>query len=82
MMQLPYLSSIMRLYRAVLAAFAWIFAKMYRWLSAALVSLALGFDGIMHLLNIPHVEGWWLPLCGGGAALGGTMVWWEKRKKK
>ena len=60
----------------------WLGAKLRRWATALLMSALLLADGGMHLLNIPHMEGWWLPLMGGSAVLGGIVTWLRQRFKK
>ena len=57
--------------------------ELHRLLSALLVMAALAIDGLMHLFNIPHMEGWWIPVVGSGAVLGSVMPWlrqWRKHR--
>lgn len=41
--------------------------EIHRWIHALLMVGVLGMDAMMHVFNIPHMEGWWLPLLGGSA---------------
>ncbi len=58
----------------------WIFLEMHRMISALTVAVALGAEGFMHSVGIPHMEGWWLPLLTGGATA--TLVAGMKKWKK
>ena len=58
-----------------------IFHKAHQWISGLLVDGELGIDGLMHMLNIHHMEGWWIPVVGGGAVATGANAWirsWRK----
>ena len=59
----------------------WLGLRLHRWLSALSLLLALGADGLLHVLYIPHAEGWWIPLVGGGAAASALGAWFKKEKK-
>jgi hypothetical protein len=60
----------------------WLGRKIHRWLSMLLVIAALGADGLLHLFSIPHVEGWWLPLLGSGAAATAIHALLHKHKNE
>ena len=51
----------------------------YAW-SAIIVSLALGADTLMHVLNVPHIEGWWIPVVSGSSAFAGLRVWFRRKR--
>ena len=48
---------------------AWAVEKIHRTLSTILIILALGIDGLMHIFNIPHIEGWWISIIAGSSFL-------------
>ena len=56
--------------------------KLYGALSGLVVAAVMGLESVMHALNIPHVEGWWAPLLGGGICLGTGAAWQKWRKKR
>ena len=60
----------------------WIFMEIHRLISALLIMAVVGAEGFMHAFNIPHLEGWWIPLVGGGAAATAITSWLRKWKKK
>ena len=60
----------------------WLGGKMQRCVSALMLSGFLLADGGMHLLNIPHMEGWWMPLMSGAAIAGGVATRLRQRIKK
>ncbi len=71
-------------YRRAVQGVLWVCREVYRLLSMALLFVALMIEGGLHLFHIPHVEGWWIPLIGGGAAASGAGAWawfrqWRKR---
>ncbi len=43
---------------------------------------ALGAETLMHLLNIPHVEGWWIPIASGSTAVTGISSWFRTKYRK
>lgn len=47
----------------------WAVEKIHRALSTILIILALGIDGLMHIFNIPHMEGWWITIIAGSSFL-------------
>lgn len=57
----------------------WLSQEIYRFISTIIMFFILGIEGAMHFLNIPHVEGWWIPLLSGGAA--GIIVSFSKKIK-
>lgn len=60
--------------RWILGRMLWLFAQFHRWASALFMLSMVGIDAAMHVLNIPHMEGWWLPLVGGGGLIPGVLV--------
>lgn len=50
--------------------------QVQRWLSALAMLAVVWAEATMHLFNIPHMEGWWVPLLGGGFISG--VVGWVK----
>jgi|GEM_PF-6849589 len=63
----------------------WLFHKMHRWLSLLLMSCVAGSEALMHILNIPHIEGWWLPMLEGGVIITiftTAVAWAHKLGKK
>jgi hypothetical protein len=58
----------------------WIAAKLHRIFSSLLLIVALGADGLLHVLSIPHMEGWWLSLLGSSALITALSVWVQKHK--
>ena len=59
----------------------WMCQEVHRWVSTLLMFAVVGMEGFMHLLNIPHPEGWWVPIIGGGAASASALLL-QRRKKK
>jgi amino acid transporter len=47
----------------------WAVEKVHRALSSILIIIALGIDGLMHIFNIPHMEGWWISIIAGSTFL-------------
>lgn len=68
------------LHRYAALGLLWIAAKLHRIFSSLILILALGVDGLLHMLSIPHIEGWWLSLVGGSAIMTAFSVWCEKHK--
>ncbi len=60
----------------------WLAGKLHRWLSALILLSALWMDAAMHIFSIPHIEGWWLPLCGGSAFISGLAAFFPRLRKK
>lgn len=60
----------------------WISNKIYRVISALLVFALIGADGLLHVFNIPHIEGWWLPLASSLIAASGVNALVEKYKRR
>ncbi len=58
----------------------WIAAKLHRIFSSLFLIMALGADGLLHVLSIPHMEGWWLSLLGSSALITALSVWVQKNK--
>ena len=59
----------------------WLFEEMHRWLSGIIITAAVSLEGVMHVVGIPHVEGWWIPLIGGGS-LATLSIWLQKWRKE
>lgn len=53
----------------------WLGEKLHRWISALMMMGMVIIDGSMHLLSIPHMEGWWLPIFGGSVFITGVSAW-------
>jgi hypothetical protein len=47
-----------------------------------ILCLALSGEALMHVLSIPHLEGWWLPIVSGSTALTGMLAWFRKKRNK
>jgi hypothetical protein len=58
----------------------WIAAKLHRIFSSLFLIMALGADGLLHVLSIPHMEGWWLSLLGSSVLISALSVWVQKNK--
>lgn len=52
----------------------WISLQIHRWLSAMAMLGVLWVEAAMHMFNIPHMEGWWLPVVGG-SFISSTVAW-------
>lgn len=63
-------------------ALLWVCGEVRRWASALMVMGVVIIDGSMHLLSIPHMEGWWLPIFGGSAFITGMSAWLHQWRKK
>ncbi|NBX03510.1 MAG: hypothetical protein EBR02_05535 [Alphaproteobacteria bacterium] len=59
----------------------WLSNRFCRWLSFLLMLLVVSSEWILHALNLPHVEGWWVPLMGSGAFASTAAGWLYKWKK-
>ena len=60
----------------------WLCQKINRWASALMMMGVVIVDTSMHLLSIPHIEGWWLPMFGGSAFITGMGAWLNQWRKK
>lgn len=67
--------------RAAAQKLLWVCGALHRWVSTLLMVAALGMDGLMHVLDIPHPEGWWLPMLGSGAVASFIAGMLHKKKK-
>lgn len=67
--------------RQIVNGAVWISERMYRWISMLTVLGVIWMEAAMHMLNIPHVEGWWMPIIGGGSALSASMAWRKIKRK-
>ena len=50
-------------------------SRAHRWLSLFLMFMLMSVDGLMHVFNVPHMEGWWVPVVGSSAAMVVTGKW-------
>lgn len=69
-------------HRWAAGALLWLCGEVRRWASALMMLGVVMIDGSMHLLSIPHMEGWWLPIFGGSALLTGMSAWLHQWRKK
>ena len=60
----------------------WVCRSIHRLLSSLLIMGIVGIEMVLHLLNVPHLEGWWLPIFSGSAAFTGVLAWIHKLRKK
>ena len=68
-------------YRPAVKSFLWLGREIHRLASVAMMFGVVIIDGSMHLFNIPHMEGWWLPLLGGSTLISSLGAWlhhWRK----
>ena len=56
-------------HRWAIAKMIWLSMQIHRWVSALVMLSVIGVDASMHVLNIPHMEGWWMPLIGSSGAI-------------
>jgi hypothetical protein len=59
----------------------WLGARLHRWVAALVMVCVLWAEGTMHLINVPHLEGWWMPILGSGVCTGVLAYltkWWKK----
>ena len=68
-------------HRWAVAKILWISQEIHRWISALLMCGVIGIDAMMHVFNIPHMEGWWLPIFGGSAMTSVIAGWLRKLRK-
>ncbi len=66
-------------HRWVIGKMMWLSAQIYRWVSALTMLGVVGIDATMHLLNVPHMEGWWLPLIGGSGLISSSLLWLKQK---
>lgn len=59
----------------------WLFHELHRWLTALLAAVVMGAEGFMHVLGIPHIEGWWIPMLGSGAFVTAISLCLQKLRK-
>lgn len=59
----------------------WLLQRAHRWTSMLAMMGVVWIEAAMHLLNIPHVEGWWVPVLGGGGFLSASMAWLRSKRK-
>lgn len=60
----------------------WLGEKIHRWISTLLMMGMVGIEAFMHILSIPHLEGWWLPIFGGSAFITGITAWFHDLRSK
>jgi hypothetical protein len=60
----------------------WIAQEVHRLLSTLLMLGVMGVEAAMHFLNIPHLEGWWMPIIGGGAFASVIASFVQKWRRK
>lgn len=60
----------------------WVFQGIYRLASLLMLVTVGGLEGLMHILSIPHMEGWWIPLLGSSALMGGMVAWFKSFKSR
>ncbi len=60
----------------------WLGKKLHRWMSALMLMGVVMIEGSMHLLSIPHMEGWWITLFGGSAVISGTIAWVQRWRER
>ena len=61
----------------------WLAEKLHRWISALAMLAVVWAEGTMHILSIPHMEGWWVPILGGGSLFTSMATYlgkWRKSK--
>ncbi len=59
----------------------WLLNKIYRAVSFILMLGVLFSESVLHLLNVPHVEGWWIPILGSSVFATATAAWIYKFRK-
>lgn len=59
----------------------WLFMEIHRLVSTLVMAAVIGAEGLMHFFSIPHAEGWWIPLLGGGVAATAN-AWLQRWRKK
>ena len=69
-------------HRLAIKKIMWIYQEVHRWMSALMMMGVVMIDSSMHLLSIPHMEGWWLPIFGGSAFITGMSAWLHQWRKK
>lgn len=85
----PYLGYLALVLIALLIAFRrvaiqkmqWALERAHRWASMLAMMGVVWIEAAMHLLNIPHMEGWWVPVLGGSSALSASMAWLRAKRK-
>ena len=60
----------------------WISQEIHRIISTLLMAGVIGIDAMMHVFNIPHMEGWWLPILGGSSLFSGAWAWLHRGRKQ
>lgn len=68
-------------HRWVINKILWLSVQIHRWLSALAMLSVVGIDATMHVLNIPHMEGWWIPLLGGSGLVSSSFLWLKRKKQ-
>lgn len=60
----------------------WLGEKLHRWMSALAMLGVVWAEATMHILSIPHMEGWWMPILGGSSVFTGVLACLNKWRKK
>jgi hypothetical protein len=60
----------------------WLGEKLHRWTSALTMLGVVGVDASLHILSIPHIEGWWVPILGGSSVITGVLAYLSKWRHK
>lgn len=68
-------------HRPAVKVLLWLSGEIHRLASIAMMFSVVVIDGSMHLFNIPHMEGWWLPLFGGSAVISSFGAWLHHSRK-
>lgn len=66
-------------HRWVIGKMLWLSMHLHRWVSALAMLGVVGIDASMHILNIPHTEGWWVPLIGGSGLISSSLLWLKQK---
>ena len=74
--------ALVRAWRWLLQSIVKVATKIHGALSALVLLFALSSESVLHALNIPHVEGLWLTLVGGGAVATSLALWLHKHKPR
>ncbi|MFN5351847.1 MAG: hypothetical protein ACK5BE_04445 [Alphaproteobacteria bacterium] len=68
-------------YRWLVNKIIWLSQEVYRLVSAIIMVLMVGIEGALHFFSIPHIEGWWIPMLGGGL-ITTVVAYFHKLKSK
>jgi hypothetical protein len=59
----------------------WLGEKIYRWTSALAMLGIIWIEATMHLLSIPHIEGWWITLIGSSGLISSSLFWLKRKRE-